>query len=553
VRVLDEFLNRRAAGEAVDEETLLASHPDCADELREHLELLRHLQPRKQRIAELLTRGILQPAGDGACSALLGDYQVHGVLGEGGMGVVLDGYDPRLNRRVALKVLRPELAGDATALARFEREAKAAGALQHPNVLTIHGVGGERGAHYIIMERVDGPSLAQLLRTRGPLPAALTRDVFAQIIEGLAAAHEAGLIHRGIKSSNILLTHWPGDPESGLEDDQPVPGSGDGRAGDATQHLAHPRPIVKIADFGLARMRSSQTQLTLGNSVLGTPEYMSPEQARGVENVDHRTDLYSAGVVLYEMLTGRTPFRADTPTATIHRILHDRPQDPRQIERNTDPVLASLALRLMAKQPEDRLASAEEALSVLAARRCVRVVRRWCGHRVVLGLGVILALSAAGGLAMLWPSGGASDDGMRYWNGHYYLLVPDWVGSWTAAREAASARTSRGLQGRLATIESRSENEFLAREVSKVGTDCYWIGGHQPEAGASPTDGWLWITGEPFGYTNWDVERDQPDDFGGNENCLEFHRDGTWNDLADYWGTQDNTAAGRGYIVEFAP
>ncbi len=384
VRLLDEFLNRQAEGETLSEEALLASHPECADELREHLELVRHLQPRQQRIEELLARGVLQPSADGTGPALLDGYHVHGVLGEGGMGVVLDGHDPQLNRYVALKILRPESANDSLALARFEREAKAAGALQHPNVLTIHGIGCDRGVHYIVMERVHGPSLAQVLGARGPLPRILVRDIFRQILEGLAAAHEAGLIHRDIKSSNILLdcglVGWPTSLDLGHP---------------STQHF------VKIADFGLARMQSSRTQLTLADSILGTPEYMSPEQARGDAEIDHRTDLYSAGVVLYEMLTGRTPFKADTPTTTIRRILDDEPEDPRKRHENTDPHLATLALRLMAKRPEDRVASATEALAAIQTTKRMRLPerrrrlrRRWFATVSVLAVLLVVAWTA---------------------------------------------------------------------------------------------------------------------------------------------------------------
>lgn len=408
VRLLDEFLKRQEAGSAPGEEDLLAAHPECAAELREHLALVRHLTPRHHRIAELLSRGILQSSPSGQCAALLDDYQVHRVLGEGGMGIVLDGYDPRLQRRIALKVLRPELAGDAVALERLEREAKAAGALQHPNVVTIYSLGMACSAPYIVMERVGGPSLAAVVHMRGPLPAPTVREIFCHILDALAAAHQAGLIHRDIKSSNILVVGL--DPVDAAPDtgegarDMQSPtlsasvGPSGGGAGDGA------RIAVKIADFGLARLRSSRATLTEHGSVLGTPDYMSPEQARGDTEIDHRTDLYSAGVVLYEMLTGRTPFHADTPTATIRRILDEVPQDPRQMNDGADPHLASLALRLMAKAPDDRLPSAREALAVLKSAKPVRPVlprdvrRRRTALAVVGALGAVLLAWAMSGL-----------------------------------------------------------------------------------------------------------------------------------------------------------
>jgi serine/threonine protein kinase len=412
VRLLDEFLSKRAAGQALDEETLLASHPEYADELREHLELVRHLQPPQQRIVELIARGALAPSSDGTCCGLLDAYPVHGVLGEGGMGIVLDGRDARLNRRVALKVLRPELARDALELARFEREAMAAGALHHPNVVTVHSVGGARGTHYIVMEYVDGPSLAQVVRLYNPLPVALVRRIQRQIMEGLATIHGAGLIHRDIKSSNILLAHWTHDSQTGPGDSRSQPEPDDAACASDAPSLVRRHPVVKIADFGLARMRSAQTQLTFGNSILGTPEYMSPEQARGDAEIDHRTDLYSAGVVLYEMLTGRTPFKADTPTATIRRILDDEPEDPRKLDKNVDPPLASLALRLMAKHPAERLASATDAVAALDRDQPVllpgsqrRVRRRWLWGVLIFVL--ILAAGAAWRFAGRGPAIGA--------------------------------------------------------------------------------------------------------------------------------------------------
>jgi hypothetical protein len=163
-----------------------------------------------------------------------------------------------------------------------------------------------------------------------------------------------------------------------------------------SQELRADGLLVKLADFGLARMRSSQTQLTLPASVLGTPEYMSPEQARGEADIDERTDLYSAGVVLYEMLTGRTPFRCDTPTATIHQILNEEPHDPRKFDKSIDPVLASLALRLMAKRREERLASAGEALKALEAGARVRRPRTVQPgfRRVALAVVLVGALGA---------------------------------------------------------------------------------------------------------------------------------------------------------------
>ncbi len=390
MQVLDDFLRRRAAGEPVSEAALLTAHPELADELREHLEIVMHLQPADQHIGDLIAKGILQYSTDARFAAALGPYQIMDLIGRGGMGIVLRAYEPSLNRTVALKILRPDLSHDGTAVTRFQREARAAAALRSPHIVTIHAIGQERGVHYIAMECVDGPSLADLIRQHGPLPADLARHVFRGVLEALRAAHEAGLIHRDIKSSNILL----GSPQPSAVSPQPEPvGTVPAAASPSWLRgcVAAWLPSVKLADFGLARMRASHTQVTVDGSVLGTPEYMSPEQARGDAHIDHRTDLYSAGIVLYEMLTGRTPFHADTPTATIRKILDEPPRDPRELDKHVDPVLASLALRLMAKAREDRLVSAAEALAplnsgMLPVRRGRR--RRWC-RKALMGAALI--------------------------------------------------------------------------------------------------------------------------------------------------------------------
>jgi serine/threonine protein kinase len=418
-RILDSLLRREAAGDSVGEEGLLAEHPEFADALRGDLSVLRQLEPAGDRIAALIKRGVLAPSSDQQFAAELGPYKIVGCLGEGGMGVVLKAYEPALDRTVALKILRPDLAGDAHARRRFEREARAAAALHHPNIVTIHAVGQENGVNSITMEYVNGPTLAQVVRScqsalsddpdggmaarPSPLDSACVREIFRQLLCGLAAAHASGLVHRDIKPSNILLDGWGrgdvGTWESGARTESSHAGSCCNVRTFATPGVL----TLKIADFGLARMRAAQSTITVDQPVLGTPQYMSPEQARGEEHIDHRTDLYSAGVVLYEMLTGRTPFRAETPTATIQRILNEEPEHPRKFSSKVDPVLASLALRLMAKRPEERLASAEAAFEVLRTGKPVlcRSRGRCLSRRALVGSG-LLAATAIAAVVFAW-------------------------------------------------------------------------------------------------------------------------------------------------------
>ena len=449
-RVLNEYLDRRARGEAEPEEELLAKHPDLAEFLRGHLDMVRDLAPSESKIDDLIARGILAGPSDEQYAAELGPYKIRRWVGRGGMGIVLEAYEESLRRTVALKILKPDLAEDAVAVARFKREAQAAAALRHPNIVTVHAVGHHGKTHFLTMEFVEGPSLADVIRgdwcggdlspvegpedlpgeqchTTGqsvrtrtaagahtaerpagrPLPADVIRHVFGQLLAGLQAAHQAGLVHRDIKPSNILLdcrVHgWPTSSEVGA-------GLADKNRDPTSEDVGHPSvsaprsPIanltssmVKVADFGLARTMSAQTQVTLAGSPLGTAEYMSPEQAEGETELDHRTDLYSAGVVLYELLTGRVPFRGDRPTAVIRRIIDEEPLDPRTINKGADPALASLALRLMAKRPEDRFESADEVIEALEAGEPVSVpARRSLGRRYAVATVCVLAILSAG-------------------------------------------------------------------------------------------------------------------------------------------------------------
>ncbi len=376
-RILNDYLDRRAAGRDESESELLGRHPELADHLRLHLALLGELTPENSRIEDLIKQRVLQASPDPDFAAALGPYDVTAIIGRGGMGLVLKAHERALDRTVALKILRPELTDDRTALTRFTLEARAVAGLNHPNIVTVHAVGREGSAHFLAMEFVDGPTLSELIRSHGPLPADHTRRLFRQLLDALSIAHDAGLVHRDVKSSNVLVA------------------GGTQRLGgghSALTSVIDSASSLKLADFGLARMSSSRARMTVTGSVLGTLEYMSPEQADGRNDLDHRTDLYSAGVVLYEMLTGRTPFKEDTPSAIIHRILHEEPTDPRTVNVNADHRLTSLALRLMAKRPEDRFAQASQAILALEDKASLRLPARQRRARRALTF-VVLAFS----------------------------------------------------------------------------------------------------------------------------------------------------------------
>jgi eukaryotic-like serine/threonine-protein kinase len=270
----------------------------------------------------------------------LGPYEVVELLGSGGMGEVYRARDPRLGRDVAIKVLPESVAGDAQRLKRFEREARAVAALDHPNVLVVFDVGSEGGAPYVVTELLRGETLRSLLsRCRPPWRDALAWAV--QVARGLAAAHAKGIVHRDLKPENLFLTE-------------------DGR--------------VKVLDFGLAQdgrpsqERSTQTDAlaTSPGSVLGTAAYMSPEQARGLE-LDHRTDVFSLGVVLHEMLAGRHPFQRETATATLAAILEAEPPDLALVSRGVPLALSGIARRCLQKDRAQRFGSAHDLALALEA------------------------------------------------------------------------------------------------------------------------------------------------------------------------------------------
>jgi eukaryotic-like serine/threonine-protein kinase len=258
-------------------------------------------------------------------------YELGPVLGQGGMARVHQGLDRQLGRQVAIKVLAPPFDRDREFVERFRREARAAAGLSHPNIVAVFDSGSDDGTHFIVTELVEGETLADRLRRDGPMPPADAVAVAADIARALAAAHTRGLIHRDIKPGNVML----------------LP---DGR--------------VKVVDFGIARAAGSDT-LTNTGVVLGSTAYLSPEQAGG-QPVDERADLYSLGCVLYEMLTGHVPFRADTPIATMYRHVNEDAPPPSTIAP-VQPELEDVVLRCLEKDPKRRFASAAELEDALLA------------------------------------------------------------------------------------------------------------------------------------------------------------------------------------------
>jgi tRNA A-37 threonylcarbamoyl transferase component Bud32 len=277
-------------------------------------------------------QSLLRPMASVEALARLEEYEVTELLGQGGMGVVLKAFDRALKRWVAIKVLAPDLAGDAVARQRFAREAQAAAGVRHEHVITIHAVSEVNGVPFLVMEYVEGGSLQDYLDSQGPPPWPAVARLGAEVASGLAAAHARGLVHRDIKPSNILLQR--GGPAGGLG-------------------------VAKIGDFGLARV-ADDVGLTETGIVAGTPMYMSPEQAL-CEPLDGRADLFSLGSVLYALCTGREPFPAGSPVAVLRQVAEATPRPIRELNPEIPDWLAAAVERLHAKRPADRFASAAEA------------------------------------------------------------------------------------------------------------------------------------------------------------------------------------------------
>jgi serine/threonine-protein kinase len=256
---------------------------------------------------------------------LLDRYEVGRLLGAGGMAEVFEGRDRLLARRVAIKVLQAQFARDPSFLIRFKREAQAAASLSHPNIVGVYDTGTEDGTHFIVMEYVEGRTLKDVIRAEGPLYPERAAEVCADVCSALIAAHARGLIHRDIKPGNVMLT---------------------------------PEGKVKVMDFGIARATTSET-ITQTAAVVGTAQYISPEQAQG-QTVDYRSDLYSTGCCLYEMLTGTVPFTGATPVAIAYRHVREDPTPPRMLNPDVPAPLEAITLKAMSKLPDNRYQTAAE-------------------------------------------------------------------------------------------------------------------------------------------------------------------------------------------------
>src|SRR5215207_6786720 len=259
-------------------------------------------------------------------STLAGKYRIEERLNEGGMGTVYRATHVLMEKTVAVKVLRPALAADEKIVARFSREARAAARISHPNALSVTDFGeDENGNVFLVMELLDGKTLKQLIRDEGPLPLARVVDITRQVGDALNAAHSQGVVHRDLKSDNIMLL--------------------DTMTGD----------YAKVLDFGIAKINEPDgavdTNLTAPNLVIGTPQYMSPEQCSQDSEIDARSDIYAFGIILFEMLVGHVPFSGDSPTMVMMKHLQDPVPSVLEEREDVPAPVARVVARAMAKHP----------------------------------------------------------------------------------------------------------------------------------------------------------------------------------------------------------
>jgi DNA-binding response OmpR family regulator len=277
----------------------------------------------------------LQDSGVGGLQPgelLAGRYEIVSLLGQGGMGSVYQARDRELDEAIAVKLLRPGLVQNPSLVDRFKTELRLTRRISHPNVVRTYDLGEFDGAYYITMEYVAGVTARELIDTRGTVAVSSTLAIATQLADALGVAHERGVIHRDIKPQNLLL-------------------DGDG--------------VLKVMDFGVARLAERNAGVTETGMVVGTPAYMAPEQLLD-EEVDARSDFYAVGVVLYECLTGRLPFEASSPVALIAKVLREDPPPPASLRDGIPQAFSSLILRLLAKRPDERVGSATELRQLLA-------------------------------------------------------------------------------------------------------------------------------------------------------------------------------------------
>jgi WD40 repeat protein/tetratricopeptide (TPR) repeat protein len=398
--IFNEFVLREQDGESPRAEEYIERFPQLAAELRVQFAIDHALKPgvptRHAAPPSARTIAASDPAPAGAEPETVGDYQILGVLGRGGMGIVYKAWQAGVRRLVALKMLRVGEDADPVQLARLRTEAEAVGRLRHPHIVPIYEVGEHAGRPYLVLEYVGGGSLGQHLAGT-PQPAQAAAQLVESLARAIQHAHQCGVVHRDLKPANVLLA-FSREPSAGAA---PAGGSQLNEA------------VPKITDFGLAKFLEGAAGVTQTGAVLGTPSYMAPEQARGHgREVGPAADTYALGAILYELLTGRPPFRAEGVLETLEQVCTQEPAPPRQLNAQVPRDLETVCLKCLQKEPARRYATAEALADDLrrfldgrpvAARPVGPAARawRWCRrNRAVAALLAAVAVCLLAGTAV---------------------------------------------------------------------------------------------------------------------------------------------------------
>ena len=363
--LLDRLAEDQRAGRVPDPAATARDHPELADDLKDLWAVAQFAGLARQPgfdSATASTHTLPAPSdapptttAPAALPREFGDFELLGELGRGGMGVVYKARQKSLNRIVALKMVREAHLATADDRARFRTEAEAAARLKHPNIVTVHEVGTVDGQAYFCMEFVGGQTLAQKVAADGPFPPREAARLVAVIARAVQHAHSEGILHRDLKPSNVLLS-----------DESKVAGA---EPGGGSSLVTRPSSLVtaKVTDFGLAKRIDGTASLTRTGAVVGTPSYMPPEQAGGRKDLTPAADVYSLGAVLYELLTGRPPFRASHPLDTLLLVLEQEPVPPRDLNPTVDRELELICLKCLQKPVELRYPSAAALAADLEA------------------------------------------------------------------------------------------------------------------------------------------------------------------------------------------